>query len=120
LSRTPITPHAAQLLEQHPWPGNILELRGVIERATQLTGNSPIDTAHLPTALQRPPEPPLHSPIHLPPEGINLELLEQALIRQALAQAQANKSKAAELLGLTRYTLLYRMEKYRINTPEHS
>jgi DNA-binding NtrC family response regulator len=116
----PITPHAAQLLERHPWPGNISELRGVIERATQLAGNLPIDTAHLPTALHSPPEPVLYSPAYLPPDGVNLELVEQALIRQALERAHGNKSKAAELLGLSRHTLLYRMEKYGISAPERS
>ena len=116
----PITPHAAQLLERHPWPGNISELRGVIERATQLAGDSPIDTSHLPAALHSPSAPVLDSPAYLPPEGVNLELVEQTLIRQALERANGNKSKAAELLGLTRHTLLYRMEKYGISTPERS
>jgi DNA-binding NtrC family response regulator len=45
---------------------------------------------------------------------LNLEAVEMALIRQALAQAGGNKSRAADLLGLTRHTLLYRLEKYQI------
>jgi DNA-binding NtrC family response regulator len=52
--------------------------------------------------------------------GVNLEAVEQDLIRQALERARGNKSKAAELLGLTRHTLLYRMEKYGITAPERS
>jgi hypothetical protein len=48
----------------------------------------------------------------------HLEQLEQSLIRQALEQAHGNKSRAAELLGLTQHTLLYRMEKYSISAPE--
>jgi DNA-binding NtrC family response regulator len=56
--------------------------------------------------------------MELPPEGVNLEQVEQALIRQALERARGNKSKAAELLGLTRHTLLYRMEKYGISASE--
>ena len=115
-----MTSQVAQLLEAYPWPGNIIELRGVVERAAQLAGECPIDITHLPTALHSPPEPLLNSPAYLPPEGINLELVEQALIRQALERAHGNKSKAAELLGLTRHTLLYRMEKHGINGPERS
>ena len=114
----PFTPHAAQLLEAYPWPGNIRELRGVVEGAAQLAGSSPIDVGHLPTAMQREPEQIRRSPAYLPPEGVNLEEVEQALIRQALERARGNKSKAAELLGLSRHTLLYRMEKYNISAPE--
>jgi DNA-binding NtrC family response regulator len=116
----PIAPRAMQLLEHYPWPGNVTELRGVIERAVQLAGSDPIDVAHLPTSIQRAPGSVVPGPMDLPPEGVNLEQVEQALIRQALERAHGNKSKAAELLGLTRHTLLYRMEKYGITAPERS
>ncbi len=48
----------------------------------------------------------------LPPEGLDLEQLEEELIRQAIAVTRGNKSQAARLLGLSRATLLYRLEKY--------
>lgn len=48
----------------------------------------------------------------LPPGGIDLDQVERELIRQALDRAQGNKSQAARLLGLTRHTLLYRLEKH--------
>ena len=110
-----ITAAALQLLEQYPWPGNLNDLRSVVERATQLAASQPIDVIHLPERLHAAVAPP---PNRLPPQGINLEQLEQTLIRQALEQAHGNKSRAAELLGLTRHTLLYRMEKYGISAPE--
>lgn len=53
-------------------------------------------------------------PFQLPPNGIDLTALEAELIRQALGMAAGNKSRAARLLGLTRDTLLYRMEKHLI------
>ena len=74
----------------------------------------------LPTHLQRAPEYPAENGITLPPEGVNLEAVEQDLIRQALDRTRGNKSKAAELLGLSRHTLLYRMEKYGITTADRS
>jgi DNA-binding NtrC family response regulator len=116
----PIAPRAIQLLEHYPWPGNVAELRGVLERSARLAGHDPIDMMHLPAAIQHQQESAASSPMYLPPEGINLEQVEQALIRQALERAHGNKSKAAELLGLTRHTLLYRMEKYGITAPERS
>jgi len=47
----------------------------------------------------------------LPEGGVVLEDVERELVRQALAQTKGNKSRAAELLGLTRATLRYRIEK---------
>jgi two-component system response regulator HydG len=48
----------------------------------------------------------------LPAGGIDLNLLERDVIRQALELAAGNRSQAARLLGITRDTLLYRMQKY--------
>ena len=110
-----ISPAALQLLERYSWPDNLNELRSVLDRATLLAGTEPVDVSHLPERLHAAATP---TPDLLPPEGINLEQLEQTLIRQALEQAHGNKSRAAELLGLTRHTLLYRMEKYGISAPE--
>ena len=116
----PVTPLAAQVLEHYTWPENIAELRSVIERAAQLAGAEPIDVVHLPERVQVAPADAPPSLGRLPPEGVNLEQLEQTLIQQALERARGNKSKAAELLGLTRHTLLYRMEKYGISAPERT
>jgi two-component system NtrC family response regulator len=113
-----ITARALQQLDRYTWPENVAELRSVIVRAVQLAGDDPIDTMHLPMHLQRAPEYSAENGITLPPEGVNLEAVEQALIRQALDRTRGNKSKAAELLGLSRHTLLYRMEKYGITTAE--
>lgn len=104
-----ITPAAAVLLERYSWPGNIAELRGVVERARALVADGPIDCDALPPDL-RPPA----AMFVLPPEGLRLEEVEQTLIRQALVRARGNKARAAELLGVSRATLLYRLEKYGI------
>jgi DNA-binding NtrC family response regulator len=112
LPTSQITPAAAELLHAYEWPGNLSELRGVLERADRLAAGGPIDVQHLPDRVRAAPLP--NTPIRLPPEGLSLEELEVALIRQALARAGGNKTRAAELLGLTRHTLLYRLEKYKI------
>lgn len=107
-----ITPTAIELLHAYNWPGNLGELRGVLERGALLAGDDPIDATYLPERIRSAPLP--HTPLRLPPEGLSLEALEIDLIRQALARVGGNKSRAAELLGLTRHTLLYRLEKYKI------
>jgi two-component system response regulator AtoC len=107
-----ISSAAAALLHAYSWPENLSELRGVLERAALLAQGGPIDERHLPERVRAAPLP--DAPIRLPQEGLSLEELEITLIKQALARAGGNKSRAAELLGLTRHTLLYRLEKYKI------
>ena len=111
-----ITAQAAQMIEHYRWPGNVAELRSALRHAAQLAGTIPIDSIHLPMHVVAAPAMSDSRAISLPPEGVNLEAVEQDLIRQALDRTHGNKSKAAELLGLSRHTLLYRMEKYGITT----
>ena len=109
-----LTASALALLEGYTWPGNTGELRGVMDRATTLAVNGRIEEGHLPERIRQAPMP--GTPIRLPIEGLRLEEVEITLIRQALDRAAGNKTRAAELLGLTRQTLLYRLEKYGLTT----
>lgn len=106
------TAAARQALERYAWPGNVAELRSVVERAVALAAGQPVAPAHLPEALGA-ADP--QAPILLPAEGLSLEAVEVALIRQALERANGNKTRAAELLGVTRHTLLYRLEKHGLD-----
>ncbi len=112
---------AQERLRLYPWPGNVAEFRRVVRQAAasaQARGAQMVDVVHLPGHLQ-PDDTSLDSgPFVLPPEGIDLEAVEQDLLRQALARAQGNKSRAARLLGLSRATFLYRLDKYGIQTDE--
>ncbi len=107
-----IMPAARSALLAYNWLGNVRELQGIIARALNLTGDGPIELAHLPETIVRAGQANRSTPFQLPPEGINLEDVERDLIRQALAMARGNKAQAARLLGLSRHTLLYRLEKY--------
>ncbi|GCE49667.1 DNA-binding NtrC family response regulator [Thermosporothrix hazakensis] len=111
-TRQPFTQTAFQVLEHYAWPGNIAELRLVVERAAVLAQGALITEGHLPERVRQ--APPADQPIRLPLEGLNLEAVEISLIRQALERTGGNKTRAAELLGLTRHTLLYRIEKYHL------
>lgn len=104
------------MLERYSWPGNARELRNVIERAVILEDGPEILPEHLPDELQpgaRAVD--LEPGYALPPAGINLEELEKDLLRQALERTRGNKTRAAQLLALTRDTLRYRLEKYEMS-----
>jgi len=110
-----ISKAALAMLERYAWPGNVRELRNVIERAIILEEGAEIIPEHLPDELKpggRALD--LEPGFRLPAGGINLEQLEKDLIHQALEQTRGNKSRAAELLGLTRDTLRYRLDKYKL------
>ena len=107
------------MLERYAWPGNVRELKNVIERAMILEEGAEILPAHLPDELKpggRVLD--LEPGFKLPAAGIHLEELEKDLLHQALDRTQGNKTRAAELLGLTRDTLRYRVEKHGLATPE--
>jgi two-component system, NtrC family, response regulator AtoC len=100
-------------LEAYDWPGNVAELERVVTQAAQIAGEEPIQIHHLPAHLVATPAAAAGLLI-LPREGIELEKLERDLLCQALTMAHGNKSHAARLLGLSRATLLYRLEKHNI------
>ncbi len=111
-----ISPGALEILEGYGWPGNVAELRSVVLRAVMLAGTGPVEEHHLPEHLRRRAAvQPSDGPIRLPPDGLSLEGVEVALLQQALSLAGGNKTRAAELLGLTRHTLLYRLQKYGLD-----
>jgi DNA-binding NtrC family response regulator len=114
-----ISKAALAMLERYAWPGNVRELKNVIERAVILEEHAEVLPDHLPEELKpggRALD--LEPGFRLPAGGIDLESLEKDLIRQALEQARGNKTRAAALLGLTRDTLRYRLEKYALtDTP---
>ncbi|HEY1304252.1 MAG TPA: sigma-54 dependent transcriptional regulator [Vicinamibacterales bacterium] len=102
---------AAALLEQYQWPGNVRELRNAIERAMLLIDREWLEPADF-TTLTRSVEP---TQFRLPPEGVKLEDVERQLLTQALERAMGNQSHAAQLLGINRDQVRYRMEKFGLN-----
>ncbi|NUP90158.1 MAG: sigma-54-dependent Fis family transcriptional regulator [Candidatus Sumerlaeia bacterium] len=108
------------LLVEQPWPGNVRELENLVERMTLFRHDEGrLSAADLPEEFARAEPKPAARPagfagIEIPDGGIVLEDLEKDLILKALAKAEGNKSKAARLLGISRQTLLYRLEKHGI------
>jgi DNA-binding NtrC family response regulator len=110
---------ARAALLAYEFPGNVRELENLLERAVILAGAGPIQRSHLP-GLDRAPSPRGGGPggraaIPIPEGGLSLEEVEKDLILQALEKAGGNKTRAAQLLGLTRRTLYSRMERYGLS-----
>ena len=103
---------ALKVLKSYDWPGNIRELRNLCERLCILLAGRLIEPENLPLEFNIPSTSPSSTTFNLPPTGIDLENLEASLIKQALEMTKGNRSKSARLLGLSRDTLLYRMQKH--------
>jgi transcriptional regulator with PAS, ATPase and Fis domain len=107
-----LSPAATTLLEQYQWPGNVRELRNAIERAMLLIDRDRLEPEDF-TTLTRSVE---ASQFRLPPDGVNLEDVERQLLTQALERAGGNQSQAAQLLGINRDQVRYRVEKFGLKT----
>ncbi len=105
---------AMNLLKAYSWPGNVRELRNLCERLAILLGGDTVRPENLPAEIRAPSCSPGTSGFRLPAGGIDLNRLEADVIRQALELASGNRSRAARLLGITRDTLLYRIQKHGI------
>lgn len=104
-----VSPEALDLMGRYPWPGNIRELRNVLERAGLLAGDA--ETLR---------------PVHLPPEiaaadpfvsgaadvELTLAEAERAHIARVLAHNEGNRTRAARALGISRATLYEKLERY--------
>ncbi|HWU37811.1 MAG TPA: sigma-54 dependent transcriptional regulator [Candidatus Acidoferrum sp.] len=117
-SRLTITPEAFKALESYEWPGNVRELENALERAMIFHREDAITLADLPETVRTPKVKETASlPVSLPEAGISLEEVEKELILRALQKHDWNQSRAARYLGITRHTLLYRIEKHNILRP---
>jgi two-component system response regulator PilR (NtrC family) len=110
--RRGVSEDALKTLMAYDWPGNVRELESVIERALLLGEGDLIVPADLPATLRSGAGGPKRATdIEIPDAGIDLESVERSLILKALEKAGGNVTRAARLLGLSRRTLQYRLEK---------
>ncbi len=108
-----LAPEVARAFDRYAWPGNARELRNVLERILLIEDDTLVRLEHLPPTIAgiAPTRP---NALVLPAEGLDLDQTERELIVQAMARAGGNKTAAARLLGLTRDTMRYRLEKFGI------
>jgi DNA-binding NtrC family response regulator len=112
---------ALDALTRYGWPGNVRELRNIIERIVTLHRDEPrLTLAHLPNEIRYAGRvesaPRATSGFILPEGGVDLEEVEKSLLIQALDRSRNNQTQAARLLGITRYALRYRLEKFGLKT----
>ena len=113
-------------LQSYNWPGNVRELRNAVEQAVLLARDDVIDAAQFPACASRPAAAMTSTGATTPTEpkaqasaepAMKLGEVERELLVQALTRTAWNVTRAAQLLGITRDTLRYRMEKYRVRPP---
>ncbi|MCA9267947.1 MAG: hypothetical protein KDA41_05725, partial [Planctomycetales bacterium] len=111
--RSGLTPDAMDALCFYPWPRNAAELGEAIAAAHQQAGGPQITLDDLPAHIRRAEQVFARGKLDEPPIALDefLEEMERELIQRALARAKGNKTKAAELLGVSRARLLRRIEQ---------
>jgi DNA-binding NtrC family response regulator len=115
------SPEALSVLRRYEWPGNIRELRNLVERLVVLKDSGPIEVYDLPVKIREGAGAPAAAlGIALSDEGINLNSavteFEKALILQSLEKTKWVKKKAAKLLKLNRTTLVEKIKRYQLET----
>ena len=107
---------AQQILSSYDWPGNIRELRNVVERFVVLESADEIIPSMLPEWMLRRNEGTGESnssgSFILPVDGVSIEDVERSLLQQALKRTNHNKAQAAKLLHLSYDTLRYQVKKF--------
>jgi two-component system, NtrC family, response regulator AtoC len=129
-----ITDASIEVLRRHAWPGNIRELRNVIERAIVLCTDDTITPAHLPSARRRTTDAPATaaprrdrrssriSTHRALPDEVRAQSadLERRRIAEALASCGGNQTRAAKLLGIGRSTLIKRIQAHGLTRPRRA
>jgi DNA-binding NtrC family response regulator len=122
-----IAPDALRVLQEYDWPGNIRELRNVIERAVVLCSGYRLELHDIPDAIRAHHKAAVPAPGMPPrvasPAPVNYTLTEtkedaeETRIREALARNKNNRLKAASELGISRTTLYKKMDRYGLREP---
>jgi DNA-binding NtrC family response regulator len=121
---------AREILRRHRWPGNVRELRNAIGRAVVLCPGDTVLPEHLPPSLlkaveaQAPAAPPGTPPV-APPRPVSdgatlqseVDALEKAKILETLERCSGNQTRTAQMLGISRGTLIARLEAFGISRP---
>jgi len=114
---------ALAVLSSYNWPGNVRELENLVERLLIMREGDTITLGELPEKISRGAvsagtATESFAVVNLPDAGYSLEQLEREVVVQALERNGWNQAAASRFLRIPRHTLIYRMEKYEIVTPD--
>src|SRR5580765_3910869 len=106
-----VSPSAMEKLQAYSWPGNVRELRNSVERAMLLADDDELTAENFAIGAS-----PGHAAgaVELPAHGVDLEQWERSFVQQALERSGWNQTRAAQLLGLNRDQIRYRIEKFKL------
>jgi DNA-binding NtrC family response regulator len=107
--RQQLSAEAMQLCQRFAWPGNVRQLRNIIERLVLTCHHAVIGVGELPDFLQTHDR---TAPSFAIRPGMTLAEVEKLLIRQTLTKMTANRAEAAKLLGISRRALQYKLKRY--------
>jgi two-component system NtrC family response regulator len=111
----PFPPDVLVRLGECPWPGNVRQLKSVVDRLVFSAKDRGVAVSDLPASLRTDVKSLGKGIVDLPPHGVDLRLLltqlEDRLIGQALERTRGNKNRAAELLGMNRTTLVEKLRR---------
>ncbi len=114
---TSVTQDVMDAFKKFSWPGNVRELRNVLERAVIMAGEGAIQMSHLPydfgvSVGSRPPAQIFEPDTVRLPVGTTVSEAEKALIQLTLQHTKNNKTRAAEILGISLKTLFNKLKEY--------
>lgn len=107
-----ISPEFLKMAEQYTWPGNVRELKNVIQRAVLISNEDRLLPEHLPNRLRSQKDSESTITFHV---GTPIETMEREMVLQTLTATNNNRKRTAELLGISRRALYYKLEKYGIS-----
>lgn len=104
--------------QAYAWPGNVRELKHTVERLAVIAESDAVSINDLPDNMTATTGNASNVLIQLPEDGIDLEEVEREILRQALEKRDGNQTRAAQYLNITRSALIYRMQKYSLQSDE--
>jgi DNA-binding NtrC family response regulator len=103
-----VSPEAAEYLRRYSWPGNVRQLRNLIERIVLLEEGSVLGAAHLPPEIT---EAVGETAAAAPRSSLSLAEIEERHIKQVMRMTEGNKSRASRILGISRPTLIEKLKR---------